>query len=137
MEKYTYNDQLKVAIPTIDYIKEMTGRDLVILEGNSQLAEAKVKGLTIKAKNYLYHLKTRETQTVLNFKIKTDEKYRNDFLNYAIAYIESSMFSDIDFVYGKDKPPFSVLQAITGSLLSIDRFTSNVVVEARQHDENI
>ena len=137
MEKYVYNEQLKVAIPTLDYFKEMTGRDLAILEGSSDLAEARVKGLTVKAKNYLYHLKTRETQSVFTYKIKTDNKYRDDFLTYAVAYIESSMFSDLDFVYGKDKPPFTVIQAIGGTLMNIDRFTSNVVVEARQYHENI
>lgn len=123
----------RLPVITVDFFKSMTGEDLAILEGSKEQAEEKIKGMSMKAKRYLYLKKTRQAQMVFDYLICTNKRYRDAFELYVVAFIESTMFSDVDFVFGKDEPPNSVLSAINGSVLSNERFDYITVERARTY----
>lgn len=125
--------EYRLPVITIDFYKSMTGEDLAILEGSKEQAQEKIKGMSMKAKRYLYQKKTRQAQLVFDYLICTNRWYREAFELYVVAFIESTMFSDVDFVFGKDAPPNSVLSAINGSVLSNERFDYITVEKARAY----
>jgi len=132
---YTYNKELHTAIPTNDTIRLLTGFDLILEEGNKEKADGKIVSLTLKARDYLYSQRTQEAQKVLTYLIYSNQDYRNDFLRYVVAYIETSLLATTDFIYG-GVVPNAIKQAINGSRLSATRFNQSLYIEATNSTED-
>jgi hypothetical protein len=126
--KSVYSKELHVAIPTLDYIKLMTGIDVILEEGNKERAEGKVISLTAKARDFLYVDKSGEAQMVISYLIYT-ETWLDMWLNYVVKYIEAT------FYYGDEssweKTPRPIENAIYGSLLHTKMFVPRIAYEAR------
>ena len=132
---YTYNKELHTAIPTNDTVRFLTGFDLILEEGNKEKADGKIVSLTLKARDYLYSQRTQGAQKVLTYLIYSNQDYRNDFLRYVVAYIETSLLATTDFIYG-DVVPNAIKQAINGSRLSATRFNQSLYSEATNSTED-
>lgn len=108
-------------IPTIKYIKDVSGLDLVA--GGFAIVgsiEARVKMLTLNAKLYLFSRKIQQTKKVMEYLIATQEEWRKAFEYYAVVYIFNSLL-------GEDMK--EVDQTIQGSLLSAKYFKANMITE--------
>ncbi len=130
--KSTYDKELHVAVPTLDYFKRMTGLDLITEAGNKELAEGKVISLTAKARDYLFIDRSTETQRVVSYLIYK-ETWLDAWLNYVVRYIEAT------FNYGDESAwastPKPILNAIYGSVLNNIRFTGGIIAEVRNTTE--
>lgn len=129
-----YNLEYHVYVPTLEQIKNLTGIDLVVEEGDKNKAEAKVLSLSLKAKNYLLQKKLQETKKTLEYLIAFNDDYQKAFLQYVVAYIESYFYSEEDYVFGNAKVPYAVDDMIYGSILKVERFTQDIVYEVENSD---
>lgn len=124
----TYDLELKLAIPTYEYIKSMIGYNVEIL-GDSNTSETKqrIKGLTSDAKDELYtRIPLRIDKDVMDYLIATEKTWRNDFIKYAVKYINET-FSNPDF----EVLPKKLENAINGSLLSARKFSDGLRHEVK------
>jgi len=132
MNKSTYNQELHVAVPSLDYFRDMTGIDILLEEGNEKRALGKVMSLTAKARDYLFIDRSNETQRVVSYLI-FKETWLDAWLNYVTRYIEAT------FNYGDESAwastPKPILNAIYGSVLNNIRFTGNIIQEVRESTE--
>ena len=129
----SYNDILRVTVPTIDEIKEYTSFDLTLEEGNKERAEAKVLSLVSKAKDYLYLGKSFETQNVFSYLIKFNTEWKRAWELYAIKYIEATFnFGDESAWANTPKP---IYNAVNGSILRTQFFTDSTLSEVRNSDK--
>lgn len=86
-----------IAIPTLKYIKDTTGLDL-LNSGYELLADAEnyVKRLTLEAKDKLFVNKSADTKMVLEYKIAYVSSYNNNWLRYAAQYVWASIYDPND-----------------------------------------
>ena len=128
-----YDDQLHVAVPTTDFIRDNTGYDPVLEDGNKERAEAKLRALTAKAKNYLYMDKPYETQNVISYLIRFNDDWLHAWEQYVARYVEAT------FMFGDEsawkETPRTIKQSAYGGLLGINRFTQAILAEVRTSDE--
>lgn len=130
--KSTYSEELHVAIPTLDYIKSMTGIDVLLEEGEETRANGKITSLCAKARDFLMLDKSIEAQRITSYLIFKGT-WLDAWLNYVVRYIEAT------FYYGDESTwettPKPILNAIMGSVLAETRFTQNIVYEVRNSTE--
>ncbi len=122
-----YDEYLDIAIPTVEYIKAITGFNLDVLGGTPSAidTEQRVKSLTIDARNFLFRLKENEmTKNIMSYLIKYYGDWRKAFVNYAVAYIKQT-FKDPDWV----EVPRQIEDAIYGSLLKQQEFAGPILSE--------
>lgn len=128
-----YKKDLKVSIPTLQYIKETTALDLILEEGNKERAEGKVMSLTMKARDLLFSNKLPITQRCISYLI-----YKGDWASlweqYVLRYIEAT------FYFGDESSwqavPSTIINAINGSMLSVKRFAPHIEREVVQSTED-
>ena len=128
----TYDKELHVAVPTLDYIKRMTGFDILLEEGNKERAEAKVRGFTAKARDLLFMDRSSEAQRVISYLIYK-ETWIDAWLNYVVRYIEATFYQGDESAWATVPRP--ILNAIYGSVLQYKKFTSNITSEVRNTTE--
>lgn len=90
----TWDIDNHIAIPKIQYIKEITGLDL-IAGGFAIIGsiEAKVKQLTLNAKYKLFNNKSQRVKNALSYYIAYNQEYNNDWLVYASMYIHDMIIN--------------------------------------------
>ena len=128
----TWDYENHIAIPTLDYIKMITGYNLDVLGGTPSAidVEQRVKGLTWQARNFLFRTKeNEETKKIYTYLIAFYEEYRNDFVNYVVEYIKQT-FKDPDW----EETPRSIIDAILGSSLKYQKFTGTIINEYYSSD---
>lgn len=128
----TYSKELHVAVPTLDYIKRMTGIDVLLEEGEETRAEGKIISLCRKARDFLMINRSAETQRVISYLIYK-ETWLEAWLNYAVSYIEATFYYGDESAW--EKTPKMILNAINGSVLVNTRFTNNIIWEVRNTTE--
>lgn len=128
----TWDSTLHIAIPTLEYIKTLTGYNLETLGDTNRLeTEQRVKGLTLKARNFLYQNKENEqTKKIYTYLIAFYQEYRDAFVNYVVTYIEET-FNNPEW----ETIPMNVINAINGSVLKYNQFTGNIVHEYMANEE--
>jgi len=119
-----YDEDLKLAIPTLDYIKSITGYNLEVLGGTPSSIDAKqrVKGISLDAKIELHQrIPLKIDKDVMDYLIATDENWRRDFINYVVSYVSAT------FLYGEfEEMPSRVKNKIEGSLINARKFANDL-----------
>lgn len=82
-----YDKNAHIPYPTINYVLQETGEDLVTNYGNSAKAEAFIRQATKTAWNILRQSKIQETASALEYLIATNKDYRQAFLDYVCSFI--------------------------------------------------
>lgn len=103
--KYDFNTHKPY--PTLDKIYEMTGLNLVDLEGGTSQAEAKVKLFTQKAYRILVYGKVEKTNRDLEFLIATNSMFREEFIQYVINLIGDVFISGENSILTGSEPETS------------------------------
>ncbi len=120
----TYDEDLKLAIPTLEYIKSITGYNLEVLGGMPSAidTEQRVKGLSLSAKDDLYlRIPLKIDKNVMDYLIATEKDWRRDFINYVVAYVNAT------FSYGEfEDMPARVYAKIQSSLINARKFTNDL-----------
>ncbi len=128
-----YSKELHVSVPTLDYLKRMTGIDVLLEEGNKERAEAKIMALTARARDYLFINRSAQAQRILSYLIYKGE-YENEWLNYVTRYIEAT------FYYGDEstwtETPRTVWAAIYGTKLQYREFSGRIIHEVMATTED-
>ena len=78
----------EMVFPSLQFIKEQTGFDLLYETDDAAKAKGTVRSITKLAHRILMGEKILETQTILKDKILNDERYRREFLEFVISIIE-------------------------------------------------
>lgn len=78
----------KMVFPTLEFIKQETGFDLLYETDDMLKAQGTVKSITKLAYRVLMSEKILETQTRLKELILEDERYRREFLEFVLSIIE-------------------------------------------------
>lgn len=130
-----YKDAYHIAIPSLQDIKELTGRDLVVEGGyTKEVTEARVLSYTLKAKDFLMRDKSQRFMNAFSYLVKFNDKWTYAWKIYAIRYIEATM------LYGDEttwqKVPFEVQNSIDGSVLRAYHFTTSLYDEVEQSEES-
>lgn len=133
MTNSVYNKELHVSVPTLDYIKQSTGLDLVLEDGTKERAEGKVYSLTQKARDYLFTGKPPMTQRVFSYLIYNGT-WTQAWEQYVLRYIEATFYHGDDHSW--EKTPRTVLSAIYGSVLQTNYFTESIKNEVRLSTED-
>lgn len=112
----TYDYQTHTAYPTVDYILQQSGENIIEITGSKLKAEAVIRQLTDEVKVALMKYHLRETFNKFEFLIATRQDYRNEWIK-TIANIIYQEYNYLD----KTREEI-ILKAIEGSyLLSIER----------------
>lgn len=127
-----YSTELHVAVPTLDYIKRMTGIDILLEEGNKELAEGKIMSLTARARDMLFNGKPTTSQRIISYLIYKGS-YLDAWLNYVVRYIEATFFVGDESSWVK--MPQTVWTAIYGSQLQYNYFSGAIVHEVKHTTE--
>ena len=132
--KSVYSDIYHVAIPTLEYLKAVTGFDMVVDGGwTKEVTEAKVLSLSLRARDYLMTNRSARYQNALSYLIKFDDTWREAWDNFVARYIECT------FRYGDEaswqKTPMEIINAVEGSLLAQHRFTDYAYYTIEQSGE--
>ena len=114
-----------IAIPTLDFIKENTGLDMVT-GGHAIIGDVKnkVKQLSISAKNKLYNDKSQRVRNALSYYIAYNELYNQYWLNYVSAYIYDTIING-----GITDETKQAMQ-----LINVYRFTDRALYEAENSE---
>lgn len=112
-----YDLDTHTAYPTIQYIANQTGENMITLTGNELKAKAKIRQITDEIKQSLFNLKIRETFNVMEYLIATNRNYRLEW-NKAIANI---IYAEYNMTETRQEAIERVLKG--SNLLSIERFT--------------
>jgi hypothetical protein len=127
-----YSTELHVSIPTLAYIKRVTGIDVLLEEGNKERAEGKIYSLTSKARDFLFINKSPQTQKIFSYLIYK-KTWLEEWENYVVKYIEAT------FYYGDESAwtdtPKPILNAIYGSALSTREFIARTINEVKYTTE--
>lgn len=83
--KYDYN--LHMPIPTLSFIADETGENMVINTGSEQKARALVKKYTKIAFNLIMSTKIQQTRNDLEYLIATNAEYRYAFISFVAGLI--------------------------------------------------
>ena len=134
MSNSIYNEKLHVRVPTIEYLKETTGYDLMTEGGWTEtVTERKILAMSIRARNYLQAGKPARHQKAFNYLIKTNDEWAEAWEQYVATYIAAT------FVYGDEsaweKTPRDIQLAVNGSILQAHRFPEHIYVEAEYTTE--
>lgn len=81
-----YNFDLHLPIPTISYILQETGIDLVISTGSTTQANATLRFMTKTAMNAIKTNLTSEARVIIEYLIAKSERHRAAFLD-VVAYL--------------------------------------------------
>ena len=133
MIKSNYDKTLHVAVPTLDYIKYMTGIDVLLEEGNKERAEGKIRSLTAKARDMLFIDRSAKVQRIYQYLIYK-ETYLEAWLNYVIRYIEATFYHGDESAWVTIPKP--ILNAIYGSVLQYRHFTGSIISEVNSTTED-
>lgn len=119
-----YDIKKHLAYPTIGYIKEQTGEDILLnQEGNSERANAFVIQITQTCWNIIKSTKqSLDTISRLEYMIATDESYRQDFLDFVCSFIYDMYSVGAEKVFESSKPIDS-LSARTRALLETSKLS--------------
>ena len=125
-----YDKTVHLAFPKLEYVKQETGEDIVINQGNSTpKANAFIRQITKTAWNILKQTKLIRDQYTLEYLIATDPEYRLAFLDFVCSFIYDIYIVGADeFLKPQQNPDLSkVLSAktqsfITASVLSNTNF---------------
>jgi hypothetical protein len=120
-----YDNNLHIAVPTLDYFRDITGMDYIIESGYDEAeATRRFRSLVLKAKDFLLYDKPSRYQNAFGYLIKNYTLWTHAWEQYVIRYIEAT------FKYGDEagwkEIPFEVKNAISGSVLKayhLDRAT--------------
>ena len=86
--KSVYSDTYHVAIPTLEYLKAVTGFDMVVEGGwTKEVTESKVLSLSLRARDYLMTNRSARYQNALSYLIKFDDTWREAWDNFVAHYI--------------------------------------------------
>lgn len=122
----TYDIENHTPYPTLGFIKQETGEDLISNQGNEQRAIAFVKQVTDISFSILKQSKdTLDTINRLEYLIATDEEYRLLFLNYVCKVIYAMFTYGADFLEkneGINGLPSMVKSYVLGSKLSLGKW---------------
>ena len=130
----TYNTSLHVRVPSLEYIKAVTGYDLITEGGwTEEVTKSKVLAMSIRARNYLHAGKDTRYQKAFNYLVKTNDDWADAWEQYVATYIAAT------FVYGDEsaweKTPRDIQLAVNGSILQSYRFPEHIYVEAENTTE--
>lgn len=121
-----YKKEYHIAIPTLDFIKDITSFDLIQEEGTKERAEAKLLNLTLKAKDYLFSTRPNATQKALSYMIFKYPEWKEAWELYVAKYIDASFYSGDELF---TNPPQTLKNAIHASILNVYQFTQGVYNE--------
>lgn len=130
----TYNKELHVRVPTLDYLKAVTGYDLITEGGwTKEVTESKVLAMSIRARNYLQAGKNPRYQKAFNYLVATNDIWAEAWEQYVATYIAAT------FTYGDEsaweKTPRDILLAINGTVLQSKYFTERTYYQAENTTE--
>ena len=110
-----------IAIPTLDFIRENTGLDMVS-GGHAIIGDVKgkVKQLTINAKNKLFFDKSQRVRNALSYYIAYNQLYNQYWINYVASYIYDTIING-----GLSDETTQAMQ-----LINVYRFTDSALYEA-------
>lgn len=94
-EDSKYDFKLHLPIPTLSFIVENSGFDMLEITGSKLQAERDIKFCTIIASRIMYADKLRNTKQVLEYMIATKESYRTDFLLYVATFINDMIMNGL------------------------------------------
>jgi len=126
ISKYDAKDHM--AYPTLSYILQETGEDIIANQGSELKANAYVKQMTKTCWSILASSKdSLDTISRLEYKIATDEKYRKDFIDYVCSFIYDLVINGADMLFNSDKKGLQALTPKTramvqSSSLAVGRF---------------
>jgi len=125
----TYDTKKHTAYPTLEYVLETTGEDLIANQGDVLKGKAFLKQITETAFNILKQSKIKDTANRLEYLIATNEAYRQAFLDYVCSFIYDLYYGGVDVLLSPtDKLKLTntlspkTKSYVEGSLLGIDRF---------------
>lgn len=112
-----YDKQTHTRYPNIDYIKNQTGEDLMVLVGNELRAKAEIRNITDEIKAYLQKTKLRVTFNYMEYLTAKDKEYANEWCKI----IASVIYAEYNMEKTRQE---AIVDAINGSpLFSIERYT--------------
>ena len=113
-----YDYDTHTPYPTIQFILDQTGEDMIVLAGSKIKARAEIRQLTDEVKSVLFRNKLRKTYNDLEYLIATKANFRYDFIK-TVAQILYQEYNNVN-----DDKETIILNGIKGStLLSIEHFT--------------
>ena len=124
----TYNDKDHLVYPTLEYILQETGEDIIVNQGSLLKANAYVKQMTRLCWNILASSKdSLDTISRLEYKIATNETYRKDFIDYVVSFIYDLIVNGADTLFDTTKKGLEALTPKTRSMvqsssLSVGKF---------------
>lgn len=90
-----YDFKLHLPIPTIEFVLENAGFNMVEISGGELQAKNDIKFCTILASRIMYADKLRETKQILEYLIATNQNYRLDFLIYVATFINDMIMNGL------------------------------------------
>lgn len=78
--KYDYD--LHLPIPTVDFIKQETGEDLILLAGNETKAKAFLRQIANFTMSFVKRDRSKETAYKLEYLIAKNKEYRHAFIMF-------------------------------------------------------
>lgn len=112
-----YDLDTHTAYPTIQYIANQTGENMITLTGNELKAKATIRQITDEVKQFLFNSKLRDTYNVLEYLIATNMNYRLEW----IKSIANIIYAEYNMSETRQEAIERVLKG--SNLLSIERFT--------------
>lgn len=112
-----YDLDTHTAYPTVQYILNQTGENMITLTGNELKAKATIRQITDEVKQFLFNSKLRDTYNVLEYFIATNMNYRLEW----IKSIANIIYAEYNMSETRQEAIERVLKG--SNLLSIERFT--------------
>lgn len=131
----TYDFKLHMPIPSLDFIRQETGEDLIILSGTESKAKAHVKNLTKLAMSYVLADKIRNTRYKLEYLIAKNAEYRYAFLNFVAQIVFEVINSSALETYLSNAKDLDNMftnwtkTTLKGSILNVDYFRQPLKTE--------
>lgn len=113
-----YDLDKHTAYPTIDYILNETGENMIVLAGSELRAKAVIKQITDELKAYLSRYKLRETYNYMEYLIAFKNEWRNEF----IKLVGNVIYSEYNMEETREEAIERVFES--SNLFSIERFVN-------------
>lgn len=130
-----YDFELHMPIPTIGFIRQETGEDLVILSGTETKAKAHIRNITKLAMSYILSDKLTSTRYKLEYLIAKNAEYRNAFINFVAQIVFEIINSSALETYLSNAKDLENMftnwtkATLKGSILNVDYFRKNLKTE--------